>query len=360
MLLFLLSMSSIVMRAQEVSALPAGAGVPGAALSLMAVERAADDFAGAAGVALPGSLRGVVKDSSGGTIAGAAVTLASDGVSGTRNTVSGDDGEFHFGGVPAGRYRVMVAMPGLDPWVGTGGLRVGEDLLLPEMAMLVAAENTVVEVSATTSEVAAAQLSFEEKQRVLGVFPNFYATYIPNAAPMTTKQKFSLAWKFAVDPVAFAMSGFIAGTEQAQNSFAGYGQGSQGYAKRFGATYGDGFNSTMIGQALLPAIFHQDPRYFVKGTGSIRSRAMYAIATTVMCKGDNGRWQVNYSNILGNVASAGISNLYYPATSRSGAGLTVETSLLTTASGAIGGLIQEFLLHKMTPNIPDYGAAAGR
>ena len=89
--------------------------------------------------------------------------------------------------------------------------------------------------------------------------------------------------------------GAFAGVEQAGNTFAGYGQGAQGYGKRFGANYADGLSDTMIGGAILPSLFKQDPRYFYKGTGTIRSRAMYAIANAVICKGDNGRWQPNYS-----------------------------------------------------------------
>ena len=107
----------------------------------------------------------------------------------------------------------------------------------------------------------------------------------------------------------------------------------------------------MIGDAILPSILHQDPRYFYKGTGSIRSRALYAISTAVICKGDNGHWQPNYSNLLGNLASAGISNLYYPSTNRNGAGLTIENWLIGTASGAIGALFQEFLVKKISRGI---------
>jgi hypothetical protein len=303
----------------------------------------------------PGSVCGSVKDFSGVTVAGAVVTLATVDPSRTRSTPSGNDGVFLFAGVPSGPYKLTVATPGFNLWNSSGSLQRGQSLNLSDIALSLSSTNTEVEVRASNAEVTAAQISLEEKQRVLGVFPNFYASYIWDAGPLTSRQKFSLAWRFSVDPVAFAMTGVIAGTEQSENSFSGYGQGARGYARRFGANYADGFTSTMIGQAILPSIFHQDPRYFVKGTGSIRARALYAIATTVICKGDNRRWQLNYSNILGNVAAAGISNLYYPASSRHGAGLTIQNSLVTTASGALGGLIQEFLLHRMTPHIPDYG-----
>ena len=130
----------------------------------------------------------------------------------------------------------------------------------------------------------------------------------------------------------------------------------QGYGKRFGANYADGFTAIMIGGAILPSTFKQDPRYFYKGTGTVRSRAMYAIANAVICKGDNGRWQPNYSAILGGLASGGISNLYYPASNRSGVELTFENALIGTAEGAVQNLFQEFVVRRLTPRLPHYGA----
>jgi len=116
-----------------------------------------------------------------------------------------------------------------------------------------------------------------------------------------------------IDPFTLVAVAGAAGVEQAQDHFAEYGQGAQGYAKRFGAGYADTASGVFIGAALLPSLLKQDPRYFYKGTGSTRSRALYAIANSFVCKGDNGRWQTNYSNILGSLAAGGISNLYYPS-----------------------------------------------
>src|SRR4029077_10209307 len=146
----------------------------------------------------------------------------------------------------------------------------------------------------------------------------------PDAAPLSSKQKFELAWKSTVDPITFGVTGAIAGIEQAENRFSGYGQGAEGYGKRFGASYADLVTSTYIGGAILPSLLKQDPRYFYKGTGGKRSRILYALANSVICKGDNGHWQANYSGILGSLAAGGISNLYYPAKDRNGAGLTFE------------------------------------
>jgi len=75
-----------------------------------------------------------------------------------------------------------------------------------------------------------------------------------------------------------------------------------------------------------------------------------------MCKGDNGRWQVNYSAIIGGLAAGGISNLYYPASNRSGIGLTFENALIGTGESAVSNLFQEFVIRKLTPRVPNYGA----
>ncbi len=210
-----------------------------------------------------------------------------------------------------------------------------------------------VEVTVTPEQVAEDQVKVEETQRLFGVIPNYYVTYVPNAAPLTTKLKFQLAWKNTVDPVTFAIVGGIAGIEQADNAFSGYGQGAQGYAKRYGAAYADLVSGTFIGGAILPSLLKQDPRYFYKGTGSRRSRLLYAIANAVICKGDNGHWQPNYSSIIGGLAAGGISNLYYPASNRNGAALTFENGLIATGAGALGNIIEEFFLRKITPHAGD-------
>jgi hypothetical protein len=141
--------------------------------------------------------------------------------------------------------------------------------------------------------------------------------------------------------------------EQATDEFSGYGQGAQGYAKRFGASYADTVSSTFIGGAILPSLLKQDPRYFYKGTGSTRSRLLYAIANSVICKGDNRRWQVNYSGILGALASGGLSNLYYPSTDRDGIGLTFENAVIGIGQGAAANILQEFVIKKLTPKLPN-------
>jgi len=304
--------------------------------------------------AVSGTMSGTVLDSNGGVVAGATLTLASAASVQERTAVSDATGYFSFPSVDPGRYDLSIRAAGFAPWTETGiPMQLGVDLDLPEIMLKVASATADVVVTFSPHELAAEQVRIEEKQRVLGVFPNFYTSYVWKAEPLTTKQKFQLAWRSSIDWEAFAASAAIAGVQQADDSFEGYGQGVEGYAKRFGASYTDGFVGTMIGGAILPALLRQDPRYFYKGVGTVRQRALYAIATTVICRGDNGRWQPNYSNLGGNLAAGALSNLYYPKGERSGVDTTVENALIGTAAGAAGALIQEFLLKKITP-----GAAA--
>jgi hypothetical protein len=169
---------------------------------------------------------------------------------------------------------------------------------------------------------------------------------------MNPKQKFELAWKLVIDPSSFVIAGIIAGGQQANDSFPGYGQGAAGYGRRFGAAYGDFFIGTYIGNAILPSILKQDPRYFYKGSGTTKSRILYAISRSVMTKGDNGHWQPDYSGILGSLAAGGIANLYYPEGSRHGFSTTLDNTLIGIGTSAGVNILQEFVFRKLTPKTP--------
>jgi len=300
-----------------------------------------------------GDVTGTVVDQTGAVVAGARVTLTNGDQPPTRDVLSGENGQFSFANIASGPFKVTVTMAGFATQTYSAILRPGEFYIVPQIALAVATEVTEVRVGLPPVELAEEQIKEQEKQRVLGVFPNFYVSYVRDAVPLTPKQKYELAWKSTVDPVTFAVTGAIAGIEQAQNQFSGYGQGAQGYGKRYGAAYADTVTGTFLGGAVLPALLKQDPRYFYKGTGSTRSRILYAIANSVICKGDNGHWQLNYSGILGDLASGGISNLYYPAQDR-GAGLVFENEGIGIGATAAANLIQEFIIPKLTPNLPNH------
>ena len=303
---------------------------------------------------LSGSISGTVLDRTGAVVAGARVKLTREDQSLGQDVLSGNDGQFSFTNISPGAFELTITSAGFAPQASSGMLHSGENYVVPPNALTVATTSTEVDVALSPVEVAEEEIKDEEKQRVLGVIPNFYVSYDPNPVPLDVKQKFKLAARMSVDPVSFGLIGVIAGVQQAQNDFSGYGQGAQGYGKRYGASYADFVSGTLIGSALLPSILKQDPRYFYKGTGSKRSRFLYAVANAVICKGDNGHWQANYSSILGSLAAGGISNLYYPASDRNGAGLTFENAALGIATGAAANLLQEFLIRKLTPNLPNH------
>jgi carboxypeptidase family protein len=305
-----------------------------------------------------GTICGSIIDVTGAPVVGAKVTITRPDQS-TEETYSDENGRFTLSNVKPGEFQLTISSPGFTSQGTSGLLHDGENYSVPQVALTLATEVTEVRVTMSQVEIAEAEIKEQEKQRVLGFVPNFYVSYVSDAAPLTAKQKFELAWKTTIDPVSFAITGVIAGLEQSQDAFEGYGQGSQGYAKRFGAVYADGAAATFIGGAILPTVFKQDPRYFYKGTGSKKSRALYAIANAVICKGDNGKWQPAYSGILGSLAAGGLSNLYYDKDDR-GADLVFENTLIGIGASAVTNLLQEFVVKKLTPhaqNTPPVAAA---
>jgi hypothetical protein len=142
--------------------------------------------------------------------------------------------------------------------------------------------------------------------------------------------------------VTFGTAFLVSGYHETLDEDTGFRWGIQGYERRTGAAYLDSFVGTMIGNGFLPALLRQDPRYFRLGHGTKRHRLLYALATNVICKHDNtGKWEPNYSNVLGNIASGAISNLYYPP-SNTGIGLTISNGLIQTSEGSFGSIFEEF------------------
>jgi len=295
------------------------------------------------------SVSGTIEDQNGSLLPGAHVELQSD--HDTVMETADDEGEFHAEGLPAGTYTVRVVADGFDGENETIDLQEHEQRALSPIELKMTGNAASVVVTASVHDIAMAQVAEEEKQRVLGIIPNFYVVYHANPAPLTAKQKFHLAWRSTLDPISFLGVGVSAGLEQAENEFPGYGQGADGYAKRYGAGFADSAIAGFLGGAIYPSIFHQDPRYYYQGTGTFASRARHAIQSVVICRGDNGKMEFNVSNVLGNFSAAGLSNLYYPASDRHGAGLTMQNAAIGTAFGAFAALMQEFVVPKLTPHL---------
>jgi Carboxypeptidase regulatory-like domain len=298
----------------------------------------------------PGIITGTIVDQMGAVSTGASIRLMRDGKV-VQDAPSGSNGQFSFSHVDPGSFQLTITSAGFATHTFSGELRPGETFIVPAIVMTVASAVTEVRVGLSPVEVAQAQVKEQEKQRVLGFIPNFYVSYEPNAVPLTPRLKFQLAWRSSIDPVTFLGVATLAGIAHGTNDLDGYGQGAQGYAKRFGALYADDFIGTFIGSAMLPSVLKQDPRYFYRGKGSVASRLGYALANAVICKGDNGKWQPNYSGVLGSLATGGISYLYYPPGERQGAGLFFTNALIKAGENSVAGVFQEFVIPRFTPHL---------
>ena len=264
------------------------------------------------------------------------------------------EGRFRFSGLPAGRYTFTITSPGLETFISSEFvLKDGQQREVPKIALPIASTTTSVTVRVTERELAEEQIQAEMKQRVFGILPNFYSSYVWDAAPLETKQKFKMAVRARSDPFIFIATGVVAGIQQARNTYPSYGQGAQGYAKRYGAAFATGTVSRFFGSAVYPTVFHQDPRYFYKGSGSFGGRAWYAMTRSVVARGDNGKWQPNYSHVLGGMTAGAISNLYHPGRER-GAALTFENAGLGIGFTAAGNLVREFVLRRITHGVADF------
>lgn len=314
---------------------------------------AAQDSSGnSSQLAAPAMIAGTVLDTNGDELQGARAVL--DGPAGQRAVESGPDGQFTFSGLPPGSYKLTVTRAGMSPYETAAIiLQAGETRFLPKVVLAFTAGVTAVRVFADQEQIAEQDVHIEESQRVLGIVPNFYSAYDWNAPHLNARQKFALAFRSEIDPITFVGAAAVAGAEEYQKMYPGYGTGFSGFGKRFGAQYANDMSSRMIGSALLPSLFHQDPRYFYKGTGSARSRTWYAIKSAFICRGDNGRDEFDFSHILGDFAAGGVANLYYPEPNE-GMSLIATNAAIEVGGMAGTNLLREFVLPVFTSHGPGH------
>ena len=297
---------------------------------------------------LPTTISGTVVDPTNNTIPGATVVLQGPESGDRYTTLANNNGFFEFQNVKSGiPYRLTIHSEGFADWTSsTVLLEPGQYKILTGCKLRLPDVETTVNVGYSSVQVATEQVKAAEKQRVLGIVPNFYAVYDRNPEPLTAKLKFQLALRTAVDPVTIFGVAMVAGLDQAGNT-PDYQQGAKGYGQRFGAVAAGGFSDILIGGAVLPALLHQDPRYFYQGGGTTKSRLLHALSHPFMCRGDNGEWQPNYSSMGGDLAASALENAYYPQSNR-GAGLVFGHFALNTAERVVSSLAQEFVLRKFT------------
>jgi carboxypeptidase family protein len=299
-----------------------------------------------------GIVVGTVTDVNDDIVAGATVVLEGPLQTDPRTVVTNGNGFFEFKDIePGTTYHVTVSAQGFANWTSPAViLKPGQYEILAGSKLRIAEALTTINVAAPVAspeEIAAEQVKAEEQQRIFGIIPNFYVVYDHDAAPLTTKLKFKLATKVLFDPVTVIGVATFAGINQAADN-PNYGQGAKGYAERFGSGYADGAIDIMVGGAILPSLLHQDPRYFYQGTGTSKSRALHALSSPFVCRGDNGQLQPNYSTIGGDLAAAALANAYYPASNR-GPGLFLGNFFIATGQRALANVAQEFILRRLTP-----------
>jgi hypothetical protein len=293
-----------------------------------------------------GAILGTVLDVNGGVVPGADIVLDGPAAADRQTAVVSENGFFEFKDVRAQTpYRVTVSARQFANWTSRPiVLAPGEFFTISDIRLHLS--TVQVTVSAVTPEqVATEQIKTEEKQRILGgVIPNFYVTYDQHPAPLTAKLKFQLAYRSLMDPATIGGFMINAGIYQAVD-YPQYSGGMKGYGQRLGATFAGGYTKIMIGDAILPSVLHQDPRYYYQGTGTTKSRLRHAISSPFITTGDNGRREINFSDIGGDLASGAIANSYYPESER-GVGLVFRSALIGASGRAANGILQEFVFHK--------------
>src|SRR5215469_6374425 len=298
-----------------------------------------------------GTIAGTIVDPSGAPIPGAIVQLGHPDQTPMVQTTTDEYGQFDFLNLVPGEYRLTILAESFESQRPSATVHAGEHYVEPSITLSLAAHATRITVtSKTEEEIAEQQIKVQETQRVLGLVPNFYVSYVSDAVPLRFKQKMNLAWKTSVDPVTIGSVALAAGIEQERNWYRAYGGGVEGYGKRFGAAYANVAASTFLGKAIMPALLKQDPRYFYSGTGNWRLRLWYALSRSVITKGDNGSWQPNYSNFLGNLAASGIASAYRPDKNRN-VGFVFQAAGIKVAETAVANVFQEFISPKLTPSL---------
>jgi hypothetical protein len=293
----------------------------------------------------PAIIVGTVTDVTGAVVPGATVDLIGSSSEELLVTTADGNGFFQFPAVSPGvKWRLTIHMQGFADWTSnTIEVRPGQYFFVASIQLRPAIVDVTV-TAITQEQLAIQEVRSAEKQRVLGIIPNFYVVYDRNPAPLSPKLKFQLATKALTDRVTIAGFALNAAIYQAAD-YPGYRGGMEGYGQRLGATFAGGYTNILLGDALLPSVLHQDPRYYYKGTGTTRSRVLHAISYPFVTHGDNGRREINLSGIGGDLAAGAIANAYYPPGER-GEGLAFRNALIGAGGRLANGLVQEFVLHR--------------
>ena len=300
------------------------------------------------------SISGQITDVNGGIVPGATVSVMDATGKPGRKAVADGEGRFALDELAAGTYKLKIDADGLQSFEPPPiVLKDAERYTLPITALPIATANQSVDVVLTRDEIAEEELRLEEKQRLLGFIPNFYTSYVWNAAPLSRKQKLRLSVRSITDPYVFARVGLQAGVQQVRGTYPEYGDDVGGYFTRFASDYGDALAGRLIGSALLPIVFHQDPRYFYRGTGGVKRRIVHALLASVVARSDKGGVVPNYTRTLGNFSAGYLSRVWHPDTDN-GLSLAFENMFIGIGESAGRNLLQEFLYKRISTHTPPF------
>jgi hypothetical protein len=312
----------------------------------------------------PATVTGDVVDSHDGLVPGAHIVATEVGLTRkspqaapapAHETTSDSAGHFEIAGLAPGVWSVAVTAPMLKTFVAPHVvLKSGQRFALEGIILPVAEQHADVTVTVTMRQLAEDEIHDQEKQRVIAIFPNYGTSYVWNAAPLDAKQKLRLSARATFDPVSFFTAAANAGVQQIRNTYPSYGSGAEGYGKRYAGAWGTVFIGHNLSYGVFPSVFRQDPRYFYMGTGGVKRRAIHAIASSILCRGDNGHTQFNASFIAGDFSAGLISHTYRPD-STGGLRLATDNTLIGIAGTAGVNVLREFFLKHFSTGTPGYG-----
>jgi hypothetical protein len=182
----------------------------------------------------------------------------------------------------------------------------------------------------------------KQSKRILGIFPNYRAvsanTQLP---PLSLKNKFWLATQDSFDYSSFVTAGILSGVSQAKNSYPEFGSGGAAFGRYYWHAVADQAVGNYMTEAIVPALTHEDPRYYTLGHGGLLKRTGYAVSRLLITRTDSGGRTFNVSEIVGNGAGAGISDTYYPARERTWT-KTGQKWLTQIALDGVFNILKEF------------------
>jgi len=208
-------------------------------------------------------------------------------------------------------------------------------------------QSTTAQTQTGTTTTTTATQQKTSNDRLFYFLPNFLTLEeSDNVAPLTWKEKYKVTLRGVVDPSEFVLVGFVALIGQATNDNPTYGQGMEGYAKRYGTAYADNAIENMLASAVLPSLLHQDPRYFQLGHGSTGARIWHAVSRVAITRSDSGKHEFNFSEIGGALGAAAISTYSYHPESERGFG-----NVISVWGTQIGWDMATYVLKEFWPDL---------